>query len=123
MYQAAALFVSGYAALRQGGASLERPKLSRALKLAHSQCCNHQLVAQSLSLIGTVVLDTRGRCWAVAGHAAELVHAEQGAGGHARAAGVPGRAAAPAPPARQPGGGAGALTSYRRASSARTKCS
>jgi MAternally-affected-uncoordination protein len=60
-YQAAALFVSGYAALRQGGASQEaKPKLSRALKLAHSQCCNHQLVAQSLSLIGTVVLDTRG---------------------------------------------------------------
>jgi MAternally-affected-uncoordination protein len=60
-YQAAALFVSGYAALRQGGASQEaKPKLSRALKLAHSQCCNHQLVAQSLSLIGTIVLDTRG---------------------------------------------------------------
>ena len=60
-YQAAALFVSGYAALRQGGASQEaKPQLSRALKLAHSQCCNHQLVAQSLSLIGTVVLDTRG---------------------------------------------------------------
>ena len=60
-YQAAALFVSGYAALQQGGASQEaKPKLSRALKLAHSQCCNHQLVAQSLSLIGTVVLDTRG---------------------------------------------------------------
>ena len=37
-----------------------KPKLSRALKLAHSQCCNHQLVAQSLSLIGTIVLDTRG---------------------------------------------------------------
>ena len=53
--------MSGYAALRQGGASQEaKPKLSRALKLAHSQCCNHQLVAQSLSLIGTVVLDTRG---------------------------------------------------------------
>ena len=60
-YQAAALFVSGYAAFRQGGISQEaKPKLSRALKLAHSQCCNHQLVAQSLSLIGTIVLDTRG---------------------------------------------------------------
>ena len=53
--------VWGYATLRQGGASQEaKPKLSRALKLAHSQCCNHQLVAQSLSLIGTIVLDTRG---------------------------------------------------------------
>lgn len=60
-YQAAALFVSGYATLRQGEASQEaKPKLSRALKLAHSQCCNHQLVAQSLSLIGTIVLDARG---------------------------------------------------------------
>jgi len=60
-HQAAALFVSGYATLRRGGAALEaKPLLSRALKLAHSQCCNHQLVAQSLSLIGTIVLDTRG---------------------------------------------------------------
>ena len=60
-YQAAALFVSGYATLRQGEASQEaKPKLSRALKLAHSQCCNHQLVAQSLSLIGTIVLNARG---------------------------------------------------------------
>ena len=60
-YQAAALFVSGYATLLQGGQSQEaKPKLSRALKLAHSQCCNHQLVAQSLSLIGTIVLDNRG---------------------------------------------------------------
>lgn len=60
-HQAAALFVSGYATLRQGGAAKEaKPKLSRALKLAHNQCCNHQLVAQSLSLIGTIVLDTRG---------------------------------------------------------------
>jgi MAternally-affected-uncoordination protein len=60
-HQAAALFVSGYATLRQGGMANEaKPKLSRALKLAHSQCCNHQLVAQSLSLIGTIVLDTKG---------------------------------------------------------------
>ena len=61
VHQAAALFVSGYATLRQGDASQEaKPKLSKALKLAHSQCCNHQLVAQSLSLIGGIVLDARG---------------------------------------------------------------
>ena len=60
-HQAAALFVTGYATLLQGEeAQVAKPKLSRALKLAHSQCCNHQLVAQSLSLIGTIVLDTRG---------------------------------------------------------------
>ena len=36
VHQAAALFVSGYATLRQGDASQEaKPKLSKALKLAH----------------------------------------------------------------------------------------
>ena len=60
-HQAAALFVSGYANIVKGDAAQEaKPKLSKALKLAHTQCCNHQLVAQSLSLIGTIVLDTRG---------------------------------------------------------------
>ena len=43
-HQAAALFVTGYATLLQGEeAQVAKPKLSRALKLAHSQCCNHQL--------------------------------------------------------------------------------
>ena len=60
-HQAAALFVSGYATIVKGDPSQEaKPKLSKALKLAHTQCCNHQLVAQSLALIGTIVLDTRG---------------------------------------------------------------
>ena len=53
-HQAAALFVSGYATIVKGDPSQEaKPKLSKALKLAHTQCCNHQLVAQSLALIGT----------------------------------------------------------------------
>lgn len=53
--------MSGYATIVKGDPSQEaKPKLSKALKLAHTQCCNHQLVAQSLALIGTIVLDTRG---------------------------------------------------------------
>ncbi len=53
--QAGALFASALAALRRGDASEAKARLSRALKHAHGELGNHELVSQALEALGALV--------------------------------------------------------------------
>jgi tetratricopeptide (TPR) repeat protein len=53
--QSGALFASALASLRRGDVADAKPRLSRALKCAHGELGNHELVAQVLNALGALV--------------------------------------------------------------------
>ncbi len=53
--QAGALFACALAALRRGDAAEAKARLSRALKSAHGELGNHELVSQALNALGALV--------------------------------------------------------------------
>jgi MAternally-affected-uncoordination protein len=54
------LLASGVAKAVQGEAGEARVRLTRALRLAHGTVANHQLVAQSLGLLGSLTAGPAG---------------------------------------------------------------
>lgn len=54
------LLGSGVAKAVQGEAGEARVRLTRALRLAHGTVANHQLVAQSLGLLGSLTVGPPG---------------------------------------------------------------